>query len=224
METTPLNTLLYLYHTAMRSFEKGMYEQAGMEFTETFSLVSRILREKKNAALHRPDEMCFDDFDLYPFVQVTLSSPPYSSCYFGSLESQETLMIFPHPLNLPELFTIEQFAFITLYNLALSTYVSALVNNRSTRQLQKATELWELIYSLQWREELNLQPVHTLAILTNLGHARRVLGNEASSKVCYQNILTTLEFMRGRNEDVHYKSFFMYAAHRMLSTEAAAAA
>lgn len=213
----PLNTLVCRYSTAMYRYKKGMYEQAVLDFTQTFALVSRISQQKKN----RPCDESPEDFNLDPFVQVSTSSPTFLLCC-GSLDTQETL-IFPHPLSLPELPTIDQFAFITLYNLALSTQISALTNNRS-QQLKKATELWELVYSLQWRDELSLQPVHTLAILTNLGYSRRALGNDASARVCYQNILTTLEFMRGRNEDVYCKNFFMYAAHRMLNKEAAAAA
>lgn len=90
--------------------------------------------------------------------------------------------------------------------------------------LQKGLELWELVYGLQWREELNLQSVHTLAILHNLGHAHKLLGNEANSMKCYQNIVTALTVMRERKVEVNYATFFMSAAQRMLSPPRAAPA
>jgi hypothetical protein len=88
---------------------------------------------------------------------------------------------------------MDQFAFVALYNLALSTHVSALDNSRTRRSLQKAVDRWELLYSLQWREGLNLLRAHALIILTNLGHVRGILGIEADRKVCYPHIILITE-------------------------------
>jgi hypothetical protein len=81
-----------------------------------------------------------------------------------------------------------------------------------------------MIYSLQWRDGLNLGSVHTLAILTNLGQAHRLLGNEASSKKCCQNIETALTVLRDRKEEVEFGGFFMSTAQLMLNPPRVAAA
>jgi hypothetical protein len=81
-----------------------------------------------------------------------------------------------------------------------------------------------MLYSLQWRDGLNLGSVHILAILTNLGQAHRLVGNEASSKKCYQNIETALIVLRDRNEEVEFGGFFMSTAQLILNPPRVASA
>jgi tetratricopeptide (TPR) repeat protein len=216
--TTPSSTLLYLHEHALACYEKGMYEEARTIFEENFSLIHQNLqlddRQEKISARQEPDAYCIS------------SSPAYCrSCRCENSLLRDTL-IFPYPLTPPTRsdFSIDQFAFITLYNLALSTHIAAITEQRQQEELPKALQLWELVYSLQQKEVFHLQSVHTLAILTNLGHVHSMLGNEIDSRKCYQNVVTTLKVLINRKDKVNYGHFFMWAAHQMLSPPRAAPA
>jgi hypothetical protein len=211
MENTPMNALLSLRDEAMSRYEGGMYEEARLVYEETFSLIHRHLQDGRK----HPVELVEQD---------KRSSPLYSRGHRSNNLVRESFM-FSHPLKCPEnaSLSFDQFAFVTLYNLALSTHVAAIMS-KNRQMLQKSLELWDLVYCLQWREELNLQSVHSVAILHNIGHAHKLLGNEAHSKKCYQNIVTALTLMREREEELNYSTFFMSAAQRVLSPPRAAPA
>jgi hypothetical protein len=121
------------------------------------------------------------------------------------------------PLNLPQQSTMNQFAlFVTLYNLALSTHLVALTLNDQAASMKQAARLWELVYSFQWRPSLNLRPLHALAILVNLGHAQGVVGNDAASKKCFENILSAIQILEGRNQAVPSKAVTLSVQHQLL--------
>jgi hypothetical protein len=147
----------------------------------------------------------------------------------GNNSQETTSVVFPHPLKLPEYVSMDQFVFITLFNLALSIHSDALKSPPPYCQedlYQKALELWDLAYSMQLQdEELKINYAHKLAMLTNLGHLHGIIGNRSSSKICYEHILGALhDLLRERKHDVSFWDFFFNVAHRMLSVDAAAAA
>jgi hypothetical protein len=215
---TPNSTLLYLHEHALACYEKGMYEEARTIFAENSSLIHQNLqldRQEKIPSRQEPDSCCI------------LSSPIYCRDYKCAQSSLlRDSLIFPYPLTPPTRsdFSIDQFVFITQYNLALSTHIAAITEQRLEEQLPKALQLWELVCSLQRRRVFHLQSVHTLAILNNVGRLHSMLGNEISSRKCYQNIVTTLSVLRDRKEKVNCGHFFMWAAQQMLSPPRAAPA
>lgn len=220
---TTVKILIGLYNRGIESFQNGIYDQAISDFTTAFSVVSeKAFRD--GLALNLPIGPIVQSSDLSPSFSVPvpfLKSPS---------TTENTMVFFPLALQLPKYYTIDQFGFTILYNLALVTHISSLVyqSQENSQGLNKALELWELLYSIHWQDELKLGPHHTLAILSNLAHSRRTLGDERSSKACYENILSTLECMRNFDvveEDFFvHQSFFITLAHRMLYSNAAAAA
>jgi hypothetical protein len=210
MERPPIFILIRLHDEAMGYFVKEMYGEALTTFTEVFSLIHRYLQRKQNPRLE---------------LEQNQPSIPVYSRRARKCESLREKLIFPNPIETPEnsSFSLDQFSFITLYNLTLCTHIAAMMS-RSRPQLQKSLQLWKMLYSLQWRDGLNLGSVHTLAILTNLGQAHGVLGNEASSNTCYQNIEKVLTVLRERKEEVIFGGFFMSTAQLMLNPPRVASA
>lgn len=151
-----------------------------------------------------------------PSVAVSSSN---SSSTATRTRAMEDLPMFSLPLQVPKLVTIQQFVFISLYNLALSTHLSALSHTTTEKQevlMKRAVKQWGLVYALQWRQGLNLRAPHGLAILLNLGHANGVTGNVAGSNACYQNILSAIHILDSRKQVIPNKAFFLYNAFRML--------
>lgn len=149
---------------------------------------------------------------------VSLASASSSS----SSTTLEDLPMFALPLQIPKLVTIQQFVFISLYNLALSTHLSALSHPAPEKQevlMKRAVKQWGLVYALQWRQGLNLRAPHGLAILLNLGHANCLTGNIPGSNACYQNILSAIHILDSRKQGIPNKAFFLYNAFRMLSAK-----
>lgn len=236
-----------LHQEAAMLFETGRVEAARKASTNAFSAMNRMLRQIK-----RPHVFYFPGS---PLVRCNQVSPEFSetldmqtfqlSFQVDSTKCKSTtgpmnnmasrtlsdLPIHYRLLKLPEFSTVNQFAFVTLYNLALSTHLSAILHESSSTttqddvdhkksnipDMQSAAKLWELVYSFQWCRALNLKPIHALAVLVNLGHAQCYVGNNEGSKKCYENILSAIQILEGRNQSIPHRSFFVYSAFRMLS-------
>jgi hypothetical protein len=223
---------------AVSHIETGHYEDAISLSFESLSLVSKLLEDKIFGLLPDPgneasmetlqaliQKYCSKGIKHQHMDSFSQSVPSFSRCT-KSHSAQD--LLFERPLFISLEFSLDMFAFVTLYNLALATHLSAVTSQDTCfarEKLEKTLELWKIVYSLQWREDCQLSYVHTLAILANLGHVNLLLGNGISSKECYRRLLTTLEFMR-HNDDkkVEYQSFFIDAAYSMLSPGQAAAA
>jgi hypothetical protein len=235
---SPIQALFSLNSEAMHAFESGFYDEATFKLSQTLSLVRRIIATRQELGFK--DENNRNSTGMLKvqssilcrkidttFGEMNLSSSPFFSCHNWRQESPQN-PLFHLPLSLPKNeMSLDMFAFVTLYNLALFTHLSSIECGMSRHELKKALKLWELVYSVQWKEELSeLSYVHTLAILTNLGHVNKLLGNEASSNHCYQRVLTTLELLRDQGGDskVEFHTFFLHTALRMLCYQHAAAA
>lgn len=229
-----LQAIYDIHQEGILAFEQGTYEVSRKKFTEAFGFVSRALRKAD-----RPEVLYFKGS---PLVKETKSSPDFcdSSDLPHAMQDDEEqgqlhhkmssiasvcgdLPIHPRVLRFPEQCSINQFAFVTLYNLTLSTHIVALTCNADT-SMRQAARLWEIVYSFQWRQSLNLKPVHSLAILVSLGHAQDIAGNKLGSKKGFENVLSAIQILDGRKQQVPNKSFFLYSAFRMLRTDAVSAA
>jgi hypothetical protein len=240
MRRLAIQNLPCLNHMVVSHIETGHYEDAISLSFESLSLVSKLLKDKIFGIMPDPgyaasmetlqtliQQYCSKGIKLHPHHKDSFSQsvPSFSRC--TKRQSAQDLL-FERPLFISLQFSLDMFAFVTLYNLALATHLNAVTPQDTCfarEKLEKTLELWEIVYSLQWREDCQLSSVHTLAILANLGHVNLLLGNAMSSKECYRRLLTTLEFTR-HNDDkkVDYQSFFIHAAYSMLSPGQAAAA
>lgn len=233
-----LNAILCLHREGMRYFERNKIDSAKDCFNSAFSSITRLLRETRNRnAFYFRGSPLVRESDFSPVYcaynqdvdvpasdeqekctcSLALASTP-STPNTGSSNGYD-MPLFTQVLHLPRSVTINQFVFVTLYNLALSTHLSGLAQTTPSKQeslMQRAAQQWGLVYALQWRSGLNLKPAHGLAILLNLGHAKSLTGNESGSQTCYQNILSAIQILESRKHDVPNKDFFLYNAFRML--------
>jgi tetratricopeptide (TPR) repeat protein len=97
-----------------------------------------------------------------------------------------------------------------VYNLALATHLSALcvdcsehsvpvVSSEQTSAvstLEQAVALYELAYTVQMNEEAELSVEYGMAILNNLGHIHRLLGDEEKASKCFRHLLSTIVFLQ----------------------------
>lgn len=242
--------LLAVHQAALGFYENRQYDKATNYFTAAFCRVSNILRNGEDISGSGLDKACAGvDMDTSAtlseptFVTIGRSSPifspsphaqhqPHQQAGIGSgtkrrsPESDGTIAaLFPHALQLPQPeLSLDQYAFCSMYNLALSTHMATLHFTRSRRQLEKTARLWEMLYNMldrgrhdldyrHRRDCLNLRSEHIMGVLSNLGHAQKLLGRKASSLNCYRNMLATLEFMKGRNQPIPFVQLFSYLAY-----------
>jgi tetratricopeptide (TPR) repeat protein len=109
--------------------------------------------------------------------------------------------IFNKPLVIPNsgTFTNEQYQFVILYNLALAYHLCS-VERQNGAILDAALRLWTLVYRFHWNDDLGLLPLHTCAILNNLGHVYHLLGDAKASRECHESLLCALLVLQ-RSED-----------------------
>ena len=208
--SSSLDDVWYTHEEAITFYSKGMYEKAAEIFAKNFELIHTSIQN-----------------DTSSFGQEMNSNRPSTSStspFYIQIERQDEHLVFHLPLHVCDICAAEQFAFTSMYNLALSQHMAALTTTKSPHLINKAVMTWELVHSLQWREELNLQPVHTLAILSNLGHAYLLAGMDEKGNHCYETILGVLHIIRENKEKVDFSSFFIKTAQTALTPEAAAAA
>jgi hypothetical protein len=94
----------------------------------------------------------------------------------------------------------EKSSFMLLYNLALTHHLSALDGNNTQKRLQKALKLYELAYSIQMTEDIQLTVLHTMAIVNNLGMAHAALDDKEKSQQCLQHLLSSVMFLHDCND------------------------
>jgi tetratricopeptide (TPR) repeat protein len=86
-------------------------------------------------------------------------------------------------------------SFMLLYNLALTHHLSALSGNNSQKRLRKALSLYELAYTIQMTEDIQLTFLQSMAIANNLGQIHTALGDEEKSRQCFQHLLSSIMFL-----------------------------
>jgi tetratricopeptide (TPR) repeat protein len=89
-----------------------------------------------------------------------------------------------------------------MFNLALAHHLSALYGpfNRCACTLEQAIDLYELAYTVQMQEDAKLSIELTMAIINNLGHIHRLLGDEDKGGQCFRHLLSTIFFFRSYGE------------------------
>jgi len=89
-----------------------------------------------------------------------------------------------------------------MFNLALSHHLRAsyesLHKDVQSRNLifTQAVSLYELAYEVQMQEDVELSVECTMAIVNNLGHIHRRLGNAEKATKCFSHLLSTLLFVQ----------------------------
>jgi hypothetical protein len=127
--------------------------------------------------------------------------------------------IFQHPMTVADTAAIHhqrdedvsythyiELSFMLLYNLALCHHVSAMSSHSDTssndekrvQKLRNALNLYELAYTISLTQEDTIQPtvMQQMVLVNNLGHVHQALHNAACSRQCFENLLSTLMFVK----------------------------
>jgi tetratricopeptide (TPR) repeat protein len=189
-------TATTLNNEGIESLKAKSYQQAMNLFSRGLSLVKQVLAEHE-------DEMDQDEEGkdqempcqfIRPELDIskTCTGAEYSSGFI--FRSAMTVPLCSE--NEPLCFKVYvQLSFVLLYNLALGHHLSALNSNEREKELHKALCLYELAYTIQMAEGIELTVLQTMAIINNLGQIHWILGSEEKSRQCFQHLLSTIMFL-----------------------------
>jgi tetratricopeptide (TPR) repeat protein len=188
--------------------ESGRFDEAIIEFSKGLTLVKQILALQGD---DQADEAASDSMDTS--AEPSSHSPSY---HFHKMqepkaitecEGQEEVVgnapfifrapicIQSHPFDHMSFKYYVESSFMLLYNLALTHHLSALSGNNSQKRLRKALSLYELAYTIQMTEDIQLTVLQTMAIINNLGQIHTALGDEEKSRQCFQHLLSSIMFL-----------------------------
>jgi tetratricopeptide (TPR) repeat protein len=202
-----------LNNLGVNLIESGLYEQAIASFSKGFTVVKKVLSHqgKCTAPLEEPATM---ENASEPVAQAP-------SCHFHKMqeatpmeigETEEPVcsdepFIFRNPIFIPchamDLTCFKYYvklSFIILYNLALAHHLSGVSGNNTLMRLRKALSLYELAYTIQMTENIELTVLETMAIVNNLGQIHTSLENKEKSCQCFQHLLSTIMFLNDSGE------------------------
>lgn len=135
-----------------------------------------------------------------------------------------------------------------MFNLALAHHLNALHGQcfgqqglmfsspfRTTHAvstLEQAIALYELAYTVHMQEDAELSVEFTMAIINNLGHIHRLMGDEEKSSQCFRHLLSTIMFLQSYgganqsspNNNSSLPDIFVYSISHLILRETAAAA
>ena len=187
------NDPIFLNNVGIHMISKGQYESALRVLSKGLSLVKQEMMRQEECSKDALEE---DDGEAPP--GVFLQQLPDSA---GSLLSSFGVhgYTFSSPMFIP---TLQQgmqslrdnvkLSFVILYNIALAHHLIAIQDANCTNKLLKAKSLYELVYSIQTNEELEISPLQSMAISNNLGQIHLSLGDEDKSRSCFEHLLSAI--------------------------------
>jgi hypothetical protein len=151
-----------------------------------------------------------------------------------SSEWEAHRFVYKTPLQLSESATIADFtssveiSIALMFNLALSHHLHALrYDDARNREdvLRQAIQLYELAYTLQMQEDVELSVECTMAITNNLGQIHHLLGDQEKSSQCFRHLLSAILFLQSYGESTFQtKGFVQSVSHLILKESVAPAA
>ena len=123
----------------------------------------------------------------------------------GQLDSQEHRMasesfFYQHTFKFPDEGLGEGerpalYSLTCMFNLAIAYHARATNSPDEDSNFLVALRLYELTFTLQAIEDLDLGTLVTLAILNNLGQINKRLNNETNAKRCFENLLASIFYL-----------------------------
>jgi hypothetical protein len=152
-----------------------------------------------------------------------------------SSEWEAHRFVYKTPLQLSESATIANYtssveiSIAFMFNLALSHHLHALrYDDARNREdvLREAIQLYELAYTVQMQEEVDLSFECTMAITNNLGQIHHLLGDQEMSSQCFQHLLSTILLVQSYGEPTacQTEGFVQSVSHLILKKSVAPAA
>jgi hypothetical protein len=223
----------------------GMYVNAIDSFTQSLSLAKSALAvlvsEDQTKNLKKCSSRSLQQQQrcavvLFKHSTVTVAAPEAKvqpAADIGALRG-----IYTSPLFLSESATYQRYeptveaSIAIMFNLALAHHLYALYGplNLFVFTMEQAVGLYELAYNVQIQEDVELSIEFTMAIINNLGHLYRLLGDEEKGAQCFRHLLSSILFLRSYdggltdNNRCHTDTFVHSVLHLILRETAAAAA
>jgi hypothetical protein len=102
------------------------------------------------------------------------------------------------PLNSSK--SCERIAYVIVFNMALASHLKAMLAYKGSRKnsavlLLQALKLYANAHALLMSGTFDVSALHNLAIMCNVGHLHKVMGNKEQSDSCYQTLLTTILYL-----------------------------
>jgi tetratricopeptide (TPR) repeat protein len=188
--------------------ESGLYDEAIVEFSKGLTLVKKILALQGD---DQADEAAADS--KMTSAEPASQSPAYhfhkmqepkttNECWDQEEVLSDEPFIFRAPLYIQSRVTDHtsftyyvESSFMLLYNLALTHHLSALSGDNTQKSLRKALVLYELAYTIQTTEDIQLTVLQTMAIANNLGLIHSALKDEEKARQCFQHLLSSIMFL-----------------------------
>lgn len=171
---------------------KGQYDHALRTLSKGLNLVKQEMMLQEESS-----KDAFEDDDGAPPPGVFLQHLPERRVTLISSFGVEGYT-FSSPMFIPVMQHEQSFrdnvklSFVILYNIALTHHLMAIQDVNCTRKLLKAKHLYELVYSIQINEELEISPLQSMAISNNLGQIHLSLGDEERTRSCFEHLLSTI--------------------------------
>ena len=204
-------------------YEEGKYEAALGLFVEALSVSKSALR--------------FESFDgcssssLIDDMKVPLQ-PEIRGNHMFSIDDSN-IMIFLNPMSVPPIKNLPRgrpynlLTMITVYNMAICHHREAIRRNMDRHSLRKALQYYELAYSIQVNERIDMTLTPSMVIMSNVGHIHKILGHDEYANRCFQYLLATLMFVVESGEQhmvSGFDEFFSNIMNTMYAKHAPAAA
>lgn len=207
-----------LNNEGISQLEANNFEAATASFSRGLSMVKRTLasnnwENKSSGPLNASQVPVEDNFACqFHKLQGNVSTMDFEENDDQDVISaevgfvfQEPIMVLPRSLESTSYADLVKLSFIQLYNLALSHHLCALKRSNPEPVLRKALALYELAYTIHISEDVELTVLQSMAIVNNLGHLHKQLNNIEKSQQCFENLLTTLMFVKDCGEQDSHK-------------------
>lgn len=178
-------------------YEKGLTQEAIIAFADSLQMARNIVDDANASKPAMAD--CYHCHG--PFV------PQFSQSERRKFPSSD-ISVFLNPIRIPDKLPCRRISkilsLISLFNLAICNHRNAITQDLDRSLLIKSLQLYQLAYSLQMQDAIDLTLTPTMIIMSNVGHIHNVLGNDEHSVQCFQHLLSTLMFLldAGEKENV----------------------
>jgi tetratricopeptide (TPR) repeat protein len=214
------------------------------KFQDSIETLARSLRSAKLASadlsVNRANETSASDSTQerksVVFPMLPLHSQDFLHSSLDAPLSMEEEGLYFCPLNLSEMQFCDwhasaiEISSTIIYNLALAFHMHAVFGVCSDCDakfsLQQAVKLYEMAYTVnsEAEDETFMSLEFNMALINNLGHAYRTLGNAASAEQCFLLLLSMIMFLRSADPTANIHTAFINSTTHLVLREAAASA
>lgn len=208
--TSSTSQIANLNSQGIEMLECGQYKQAAQFFSSGLSVVKQAI-----ACLDSEDDENMESSDVARpiscFHKAQETKLMMSNNKYEDQIADDKPFVFKCPISITDSAIEEEasygylieLSFMQLYNLALCHHLSALSSSdtASEKKLQKALSLYELAYTITMTEDIQPTVLQTIAIVNNLGHIHSALGHTDCSQQCFENLLSTIMFIKDCGEE-----------------------